>query len=64
MLTFFTYYFVIGLIWTKLMDWSIQTHSPTKKGFTPRQILFNILLWWLVIITIILALNESKDDAG
>lgn len=63
MLTFFTYYFVIGLIWTKFMDWFVQNHSPTKKKFTPGQILYNILLWWLVIIiTFILVYNESEDS--
>ena len=62
MLTFFTYYFVIGLIWTKLMDWFVQNHSRTKKKFTPGQILYNILLWWLVIITLILVYNESEDS--
>lgn len=63
MLTFFTYYFAIGLIWTKFMEWFVQNHSPTKKKFTPGQILYNILLWWLVIIiTFILVYTESKDS--
>ena len=62
MLTFITYYFVIGLLWTAFADWFIRRYSSTKEKFTFGESLLNISLWWLAMYIVYKSYKQGGDE--
>ena len=62
MITFITYYFIIGVLWTAFADWFIRNYSSTKEKFTIGESLLNISLWWLAIYIVYKSYKRDGDE--
>lgn len=62
MLTFITYYFIIGVLWTALADWFIRRYSSTKESFSFGESLLNIFFWWIAVYIVYKSYKQDDDE--